>query len=1023
MSDPWDTHKESGRVRRYLTILFSDLSSSTHLAAESEAEDYAELLVELRAAYELVIIRYGGTIVQIQGDGILAAFGYPEAHDDDGRRATEAALALHERVRGMRFELKSAPAVPLRLHTGIHSGLVLLVEGDDVRGRHGLLGTPVNIAARLADLASPDEILVSEETLGPDSHFFLTGKSGTVQLRGIAEPVRIHRVIGRAPVGTRFEARARRGLTPFVGRREEMAILKQGLVRALQGEPQFQVIVAPAGLGKTRLAEEMLCEAKAAGCTILRGYCESFLSAEPLQPFLQIIRALCGIGHTTSAEASLKKLDRTLSQIGPKVHEHRPVLFRLLGPTTPDSAAKHDDTSEMTVLAMLSLLGALAAKGPLVLFLDDWQWADGLTRQVLLGIKHLSNLPIFVLLAAREIEPSDVQMSGARHIPIGRFNHSEADEIIRHQLPGEEEFLLSQIREYSGGNPLFIEELCHSARQEKDRRRYPSRHLSREAWLNQLIEARVERLPAKQADLVRTAAVIGNVIPTWLLEAVTGLSSQHSLVRSLSEQDLIYPGDEEGTLRFKHGIARDVIYGSVGLRERKAMHAKVAEIIRHQGAGAKDEQCELLAYHYAASDQAIEAADFAELAGDRALSASALDRAQRQYLAALNAIDTLDATANNYERRISIVQRLAFACVFDPSPEPFGVLQRAVQLATEQVDKPAIAQLEYWLGYISYAMGESGTAMRYLDTALLRAQELGDARLIAQIRATLGQASAAACDYDRSLLLLDEAISQKRQRRISSGPAVGFAYTLACKGSVLGDRGEFRQAYDCFHEALGCVRGYGHEVEGSILCWLSGVRLWQGRWEEAKQSSLQAQNVAERVKSFYLFAMSLSLGSFASWRLDRSATTLQTIADATSWLEARNKRLFISLNYGWLAEGMAELGRWDRVRQFAGRALKRSRSRDRLGEATAFRAMARASAAGKAVGTPFNFLTLALQSARARGSLPEIAITQLCEAEFRTIAGDRSAAIAALDQAEAAFQRMEMNWYSDVAARLRSRID
>jgi class 3 adenylate cyclase/tetratricopeptide (TPR) repeat protein len=1019
MSELRDIPQDGGPVRRYLTILFSDLSASTNLVAESEAEDYADLMTELLAAYESVIPRHGGTIVQIQGDGVLACFGYPEAHDDDGRRATEAALALHERVASMRIALKSEPLVPLRLHTGIHSGLVLLIEGDQVRGRPGLFGMPVNVAARLSDLASPNEILVSEETLGPDRHFFQTGEGDIVQLQGIAEPIPIYRVVGRTPVGTRFEARIRRGLTSFVGRRHELKILKQGFSRAIQGEPQTYMIVAPPGLGKTRLAGEVLDGAGMSECTILRGYCESFLSAEPLQPFLQMIRALCGIGPTTPPKAALKKIDRTLSEIGPDMQAHRLALFRLLSAATASRGAKRNETSEATILAMQSLFGALAAMKPVVLFIDDWQWADGLTRQVLHGIQGLSRVPIFVLLAARDIAPDDIQLNGVRFVPIGRFSNSEADEIIRQQLPGEEGFFLAQIRDYSGGNPLFIEELCHSARQQDGKGRYRARHLSGEAWLNQLIEARVERLPKAQADLVRIAAIIGTIIPTWLLEGVTCYSSEDVLVRSLAEEDLIYPGDEEGTLRFKHGIVRDVIYSSVGLRERKAMHAKIAEIVRLQRADEKEEFCELLAYHYAASEQAYQAAEFAELAGDRALSASALDRAQMQYLAALNAIDEFDPTAANYQRRISIVQRLAFACVFDPSPEPVEALQRAAQLATEHDDRPAIAQLEYWLGYIRYAMGESGEAMRHLDAALACARDLRDDRLVRRIHATLGQASAAACDYDRSLALLDEAISQKRQRSASNKPAVGFAYTLACKGSVLGDRGEFAQAYDCFDEALSCVRGYGHEVEGSILCWLSGVRLWQGRWEEAKKSSLQAQSVAERVKSFYLFAMSRSLQSLATWRLDHSATALHTTADATSWLEARNKRLFISLNYGWLAEGMAELGQWERARQFAGRALKRSRSRDRLGEAMAFRAVARASAAGKAVGTPFDYIASALQSALARGSLPDVAITQLCEAEFRTLAGERAAAIAALDQAEAAFQRMAMNWHSDAAAELR----
>jgi tetratricopeptide (TPR) repeat protein len=578
---------------------------------------------------------------------------------------------------------------------------------------------------------------------------------------------------------------------------------------------------------------------------------------------------------------------------------------------------------------------------------------------------------------------------------------------------------VSEIREYSGGNPLFIEELCHSAAHDHAGHR-ASRTLG-EAWPDKLIEARVERLPPAQTELVRTAAVIGNVIPAPVLESITGCRADDPLVLALAEQDLIYPGEQPATLRFKHGIARDVIYAAVGLRERRAMHLRIAETLRQQASsGLGEEFYEALAYHYGACGEARQAARYAELAGDKAMAASALDRAQVQYGAALAAIDLTEPTGSNYQRWMQIAQRLALACVFDPSWEQLEILLRALDLARAHGDQQATACAEYWVGYNYYALGESGRAIKYLQPALESALRIGDAPLVRRVRATLGQAHAAACNYDEAIALLDEAIEVRRRRERTNRLGVGFAYTLACKASVLGDRGRFNEAHQCFEEALAAVCGAGHEVEGSVLCWRSGVLLWQGRWEEARQCARDAQAVAERVKSVYLYAMSVSLGAYAACSTEATGASLQTIVDATSWIEKRARGLFISLNYGWLAEGMVACRNWQAARRYAARALMRSRNHDRIGGAMAYRAMARASAAGQNRKPAELYLALATDTARARGSPHELALTQLCDAEIRLARGQRSQAAALLDEAASAFEGMAMTWHLEATRRMRA---
>jgi class 3 adenylate cyclase/tetratricopeptide (TPR) repeat protein len=1005
--------------RHYLAVLFADLSESTRIAAAMESEEFAELLEGLRHAYEEIIPKHGGTIIRIVGDGVLASFGFPVAREDDGRRATEAALDLHDAVRRLHLDRPLAVTEPLHLHSGIHAGLVLLDEGDSISGRIRLVGNAVNIAARLSDAAERDEILVSVETLGAEKHFFRTDADHTLKMQGIDRPITVCRVIERAPVGTRFEARTKRGLTPFAGRQTELQTLMAGLHDTIAGKPRYLAVVAPAGLGKTRLTEEFLSRVTTPDVQIFRGYCESYLSAEPLQPFLQMLRSLCGLTYGMSAALASEALQQKLLQIDSTLINYRQALLRALSLAVPDEgenkAGEHGSISG--VAALTGLFDALAAKKPTVLFIDDWQWADDATRQVLSAIRSLDRRSILVVVASRESAPGDVGMSDAQILRLMPLSEDEAEQAIAHLLPGTNKFVTAEIRGYAGGNPLFVEELCHFAHDHADRR---SGHThSAKAWLDMLIEARVERLPPAQIELVRTAAVIGNVIPSQVLESITGCGADHPFVLALTEQDLIYPGKQRGTLRFKHGIARDVIYEAVGLRQRKALHRQIAETLRHQvSSGLEEELCELLAYHYGASQQATDAAHYAELAGDKAMAASALDRARVQYLAALAALDLTEPSDNKYRRWMRIAEHLALVCVFDPSSEQLEVLLRAVDLAAARDDQQRRARAEYCVGYVYYALGKSGQAMGYLEVALDRALRVDDNVLVRQIRATLGQAYAAACDYDKATELLDEAIIARRQRRRSNRPGVGFAYTLACKASVLGDRGQFEEAYQCFDEALAAVTGAGHEVEGSVLCWRSGVTLWQGRWDEARRCALEAQRVAERVKSLYLYAMSLSIGAYATWMTERTAASLQIITDATSWLESHGKTLFISLNYGWLAEGMVSNKEWRAVRRYAARALMRRRNHDRIGEAMAYRAMALTSAAGQSRKSAELYLALARSSAFARESPHELALTQLCEAEIRLGRGQRAQAASLLDQAGSAFEDMAMSWHLDAVRRL-----
>jgi class 3 adenylate cyclase/tetratricopeptide (TPR) repeat protein len=986
-----------------------------------EAEDYAELLAQLRFAYEAIIPKHGGTIAQHLGDGVMATFGYPEGREDDGRRATEAAIDLHDWAK--QSSLSSYPARRaghLNLHTGIHSGLVLAEGGDALSGSVKLFGSPVNISARLAEAAGSDEILVSHETLGGDMHFFLTDAGRTLELRGIPEAVTVHRILGRSGIKTRFEARSKRGLTPFTGRQAELGVLAAELKEVLRGRTNCTVIAGGPGLGKTRLADEFLTRAAGQDWQILRAYCETYLSAEPMQPFLQILRSMFGLTHGMSATDASKVIERGLTKLDPSLAPYRGVLLRILSYDLPEAEGQF--TPDHVVLAVVEILKSYAARKPAVLFIDDWQWADNATRHIFASIRAASDCAILPLLAARAGNPEELGFGDAKIMMLEPLNSGETGEAIGRLLPGHSSFVFDQIQAYSGGNPLFLEELCHSAGARNDPD-HGNIYLRGEAWLEKLIEARVERLPGPQAELVSTAAVIGNVVPCQLLEAITGYSPGHPLLCALAEQDLLYPGEQTGTFRFKHGIARDVIYNAVGLHERRAMHARIAETLKRKAeSAAAEELYELLAYHCGAAGAVEEAARYAELAGDKAIAASALDRAQLQYRAALAAVDLLEHSSENRRRWISIAQRMAFACVFDPSREQLSILLTAVEHARSLGDPLEIARTKYWVGYILYALGEYAKAVAHLEIAQDHAVKANNPPLLTQVRATLGQACAAACDYEKALKLLSSAIEIKRRFRKNNKPAVGLAYTLACKASVLGDRGQFQEAHEIIEEALSAVRSANHEVEGSVLAWRSAVFLWQGKWVEAHASAQDARQVGERVKSFYIYAMGVCIAAYAGGKVKLNSECLQSLKDSASWLENSKRALFTSLNYGWLAECSADVQSWREVRHYWARAVIRGRMQDRIGEAMAHRAMARAAVADQARRQPEDYLRLARKNAELRQSPREFALNTLCEAEIRSSRESSTTIAALIDEAETAFDKMGMTWHLAECERLRAQL-
>jgi tetratricopeptide (TPR) repeat protein len=578
-------------------------------------------------------------------------------------------------------------------------------------------------------------------------------------------------------------------------------------------------------------------------------------------------------------------------------------------------------------------------------------------------------------------------------------------------LRAPEPFLVDRIAASSGGNPLFIEELCHAmARGDVSGPAGDPRAGS----LGGLIETRFSRLPKDRADIVKAAAVIGHMIPAWLFEQLTGVAADDPALRDLELLDFIYPGETVGMLRFKHGLTRDAIYEKVGRDERRDLHLRVVGALRAAAASLADEPCEALAYHCGAGGDAAGAARYAERAGDLAMAVSSLDRAQAQYRAALASLDSLASAPETVDRAAAIVRKYGLACMIDPARDQLPVFLRASAAAAARGDVEAEAWSEFWLGNIYYGLGQARKSISHCQRALRAAAGLGDERLISQIRATLGQARFAACEHVPALTLLDEAIATKRRNFSGRRASIGLAYSLSCKGFTLADFGQFDEAHTLFDQAIDALCGETHGMAASVLTQRCAACLWRGRLAEAAALAAEAERIAERVKARYLFSMSRALAAQARWRSDRSEQALATMVEATDWLETSNSRQWLSLNYGWLTEAFVETGDMAKARNYAARALWRARQGDRLGEAMALRALARAAAAGQGGRSAWVYLVRANAVADARGSAHEAVRNRLCGAEIALANGDHPLARHLINQARPALAAMGMDATAEV---------
>ena len=1010
VQDGFDVKSDAGPQRTRLAVLFADLSDSTRLSQSLDPEEYLDIINAVRAIWRDVAERTGGLMVRSQGDGTLMVFGYPVVAEDDAVRAVEAALQIQERVSQLQFPGLPEEMTPLATHSGVHAGIVLVAPGDMERGNLDLTGEIVNRAAHLSAAAGRGQVLVSLPALGPYANFFDAAAASAHQCARAGTPD-ICVVQQRNRLSRRYESMSRRGLTPLIARDKALSKLLQYMRSGRASErAQCMMVVGPAGMGKTRLIEESLRHFQPSTVLVLRGGCESYLGARILQPFMQMV-AYCLAALALPGDAGMPTFG----------HDGGQRLRARLERADASWARGEINQVGEALAELVAIFGELSQLQPVVMMIEDWQWADDASLRLLHMLMHASCGPTIVL-ASRPTHSDGMPRTHTAAIELEPLSLDEAYQAMARWVPQVDPFLAERIYGYSGGNPLLIEELCHSASIHSLSRLVDGR-ASNDGWLQNLIAARLTVLSPTALETLQICAAVGRETPRWLLQAVLGDAPGREDIGSLQNADLLYTAAGDNVLRFKHILTQKAVYQQIGLTRRKALHARVLDILL--SSGRRDQSmvsAQTLAYQSQAAGRWQDAASFAEAAGDLALQAHALDRAREQYSTALEALERQAGLSGEYAQRwCGLAAKMAMASVFDPLSLGCDVskFEKALALARQSGEQQQIVRALYWLAYMCYSIGQARRAQSLSREARALTDDGASPWLAAQLDALHGKILCATCHYDEAFIHIDKAVSaMHRQARTRESLALGAAYVLACRGGAEADRGQFAAARTCFEQSLELLEDSVHPLGNSVRNWVAVGHNWQGNWTEALRVASDSVRIAENTRALLLLSAARCSQAYATWAPEALPQAGQQLTQAMHWADQRGGRLNAAIYHGWLAAIAATYNCPDDVRHHAAVALARARAGERMGEAVACRSLAWMYAQAGREGAALRWLQRAGEAARRRQSIREERLNDLLHGQLALWNGRTTEALSALDRAAHGFDRLGMQWHCAVVERM-----
>jgi len=744
--------------RRQLTVLFCDLVGSTPLSQQLDAEEWRDVIAQYQQAASGTVTRFGGHIARKLGDGLLIYFGWPTAREDDPERAVRAGLAIVDAMVPLNAALAASGGPRLAVRIGLHTGPVVIADGDEV------FGETANIAARVQGAAEPDTVVISAATQRLVVGRFVVEDLGPKMLKGVREPVTLYTVVQPSGVHSRLAVRAGR-LTRFVGREVELATLVDRWARAQDGEGRTLVIVGEAGVGKSRLVYQLHEHLTAELYTWLECGATPYTEGTPFHPVIALVSQGLTLAPGDTAPEQLRKLESGLGALASPETVALLADFLGLPPPTPlQMSPELQRRKTIDLLAQWTL--ALSAVRPLVVFVEDLHWCDASTLELLGNLIAQSATARVLLLATARLEftPPWPARSNLTTVQLPRLTTRQAHDMVT-VLAGLE--LTAETRDVlvarADGVPLYIEELTKAVAA-------PGAARSGEAipaTLADSLMARLDRLSAAK-EVAQRAAVLGREFGYPLLAATAGLDEaalRHALARLIDAEILFARGEPPAaTYTFKHALIQETAYQSLLKRTRQQLHARVAQVLEERFPERVASEPEVVARHAEAAGLADTAVTYYQRAGERAQERSAHEEAITQLRKAIALVETLPAGPERDEREAEVQLALGTALMAARGyahAEAEAAYERARALCEAAGDSATLASVLAALATIYLNRGELDRGNMLAERVLAMGDETRDRSLVLLVAVIAkhyqGCFAASLADCERAIALYDPA--------------------------------------------------------------------------------------------------------------------------------------------------------------------------------------------------------------------------------------------------------------------------
>jgi class 3 adenylate cyclase/tetratricopeptide (TPR) repeat protein len=836
--------------RKAVTVLFADVAGFTALAERLSPEDLHAVMDACFERLSAAVHRYEGTINQFTGDGIMALFGAPIAHEDHAERAIHAALAIQAAIGEYGATLARERGIEFRMRIGLHSGTVVVGRiGDNLRMDYTAQGDTVNLAARLEQAASPGGVLVSEAARRLAEGAFEFRPLPPLAVKGRERPVEAHEMVGPRARRARVELAAERGFTPLIGREREVAHLREAFDRIREGRGEVVGVVAEAGVGKSRLLYEFR-RALAGRALYLEGRCISWGQTIPFLPIVEMLKRGMGLEEGDRDETIREKVDRALRAVQADAR-YAPFLLNLLGVAADDPALRGmaaEAKRRYTFEALRSLTLAGSARRPIVFAVEDLHWVDQASEDFLRYLaEHSTRAAVLVLGTYRPgYVPPWSGRSYASQIALPSLSPRDSERVVEsvlgvQSLPGEIKTLICQKAE---GNPFYLEELTRSFVDAGILARANGGYVLARSVTAQdvpdsvqgVIMARIDRLAEARKRTIQTAAVVGREFALRLLRRISDL--QERLEESLAElkalefvyEKTLFPDLE---YVFKHALVQDVAYASLLKPRRRALHELVGRAIEELYADALDEHAAELAHHFAQGEVWPKAFQYARRAGDRARAIFANREAVAFYTQALDAAGRMSPPPGDaellpiYEAR-GLVWHLLTG--YDRAVADFEAMEAAARRLGDRSRAGEALCNQGASHWFRFSKAHEGNVARCAREAMAIAEETGDARVLARGLGLLGMEDQRVGDLRAGDEKFLRAVEVCRREGLKA-PAIT---SLTFLGAHANWRGEFGAAIDYAVEAERLAQET-HEGFFELLagCFRCNAHAALGEWDRA----------------------------------------------------------------------------------------------------------------------------------------------------------------------------------------------